>query len=456
MWQLEKSPALSNTFSNVTDPGPTTRPTPAGGTRCRWPSHKVPKLHQRPVAPAGRLANPTWVDRPGLRPRPPPALGEPRRQAPPNASSTTSSPRSPPALRPGTPVVGLHRHRGSRGRTGPPWCSGCTTPSPTARAASGCRWRSSTSNDPPSPADGHGPRPTARQSTRTPLDGRIRATSPGGRRRGAGRTGRRREGHHRIGAPAGGRSSTRSAQQGRSCSTPAMQPRWPVGRPPGQVLSRCSPLWTRAFAGPLVRYDHARAGRGEGRSAPSGRQRQRLLRHRRGRRLQVPTTETSGAEVDELRMSMPVSIRGDWPRRTQRGDPMAGGNAFSPTQVMVPTGEMRAGEAVRRGPRTPRPPPASERALGALGGAAAVINLLPTAALLATGERATAGIDFVCSNVRAAPFDLYIGGALMEANYPVGPLAGTAFNLTTMSYRGTPVPRPARGFGRRSMSPSYC
>jgi hypothetical protein len=24
----------------------------------------------------------------------------------------------------------------------------------------------------------------------------------------------------------------------------------------------------------------------------------------------------------------------------------------------------------------------------------------------------------------------------MEANYPLGPLAGTAFNLTTMSYRG--------------------
>ncbi len=77
-----------------------------------------------------------------------------------------------------------------------------------------------------------------------------------------------------------------------------------------------------------------------------------------------------------------------------------------------------------------------ERVVGALDGAAAVVNLLPTAALLATGERATAGIDFVCSNVRAAPFDLYIAGALMEANYPVGPLAGTAFNLTTMSYRG--------------------
>ena len=28
-------------------------------------------------------------------------------------------------------------------------------------------------------------------------------------------------------------------------------------------------------------------------------------------------------------------------------------------------------------------------------------------------------------------------GALMTGNYPLGPIAGTAWNLTTMSYRGT-------------------
>ena len=45
-------------------------------------------------------------------------------------------------------------------------------------------------------------------------------------------------------------------------------------------------------------------------------------------------------------------------------------------------------------------------------------------------------VDFATSNVRAAPFDLYIAGALMTGNYPLGPIAGTAWNLTTMSYRG--------------------
>jgi hypothetical protein len=39
--------------------------------------------------------------------------------------------------------------------------------------------------------------------------------------------------------------------------------------------------------------------------------------------------------------------------------------------------------------------------------------------------------------MRAAPIDVYLAGALMESNYPIGPLAGTAFNLSTMSYRGT-------------------
>ena len=46
-------------------------------------------------------------------------------------------------------------------------------------------------------------------------------------------------------------------------------------------------------------------------------------------------------------------------------------------------------------------------------------------------------IDFATSNVRAAPIDLYIAGARIEANYPIGPLSNTAFNLTMMSYRGS-------------------
>lgn len=133
-----------------------------------------------------------------------------------------------------------------------------------------------------------------------------------------------------------------------------------------------------------------------------------------------------GAEVEELRMAMPVSTRTD---RT------AGGNAFAPSRVVVPVSEdpvarfeeIRARLSVTKG----------ERALALAGVLAGVINVLPTSMLVRFARAQAETVDFTTSNVRAAPFDLYIAGARIEANYPMGPLAGTAWNLTTMSYRGS-------------------
>jgi WS/DGAT/MGAT family acyltransferase len=135
----------------------------------------------------------------------------------------------------------------------------------------------------------------------------------------------------------------------------------------------------------------------------------------------------AGHPVEELRVSMPVSTR---------HDRSVGGNAFSPTQTLVPTGEMDVTERFERIHQILSGVKA-ERVIGSLEGAANAASLLPSVALVRTGQHLASSVDFVCSNVRAAPFDLFIGGALMEANYPLGPLAGTAFNLTTMSYRGT-------------------
>jgi hypothetical protein len=45
-------------------------------------------------------------------------------------------------------------------------------------------------------------------------------------------------------------------------------------------------------------------------------------------------------------------------------------------------------------------------------------------------------VDFATSNVRGAPFELFIAGARIEANYPMGPTGGTAFNVTTLSSGG--------------------
>ena len=39
--------------------------------------------------------------------------------------------------------------------------------------------------------------------------------------------------------------------------------------------------------------------------------------------------------------------------------------------------------------------------------------------------------------MRGSPIELYIAGAKCEGLFPMGPISGTAFNLTTMSYAGS-------------------
>jgi hypothetical protein len=43
-------------------------------------------------------------------------------------------------------------------------------------------------------------------------------------------------------------------------------------------------------------------------------------------------------------------------------------------------------------------------------------------------------VDFTTSNVPGAPFPVYLAGARMLAQYPFGPLAGAALNITLLSY----------------------
>jgi hypothetical protein len=124
-------------------------------------------------------------------------------------------------------------------------------------------------------------------------------------------------------------------------------------------------------------------------------------------------------------MSMPVSTR---------TDRSPGGNAFTPTRVLVPVGSdprERFAEIHERLAVTK-----SERALNLTTSLAGLVNLLPRPMLVRLARQQVTTVDFATSNVRAAPFDLYIAGALVTGNYPLGPIAGTAWNLTTMSYRG--------------------
>jgi WS/DGAT/MGAT family acyltransferase len=135
----------------------------------------------------------------------------------------------------------------------------------------------------------------------------------------------------------------------------------------------------------------------------------------------------AGTPVDELRITMPVSTRRDH---------SAGGNAFTPTRVLLPVGiedpaalftAVRERLAVTKG----------ERALSVVDGLAGVANLLPTSVSVRLARQQVETVDFATSNVRGAPFPLFIAGALIEANYPIGPTGGTAWNLTLMSYDGS-------------------
>jgi len=135
---------------------------------------------------------------------------------------------------------------------------------------------------------------------------------------------------------------------------------------------------------------------------------------------------SAGLDVDQLRVAIPVSTR-------QRGT--SGGNSFNPSHTLLPAGDMPIEERFAAVHERLGRVKETQRGVS-LEGAVSAVRLMPAPALIGLAGRTAGAIDFVCSNVRAAPFDLYIAGAKLLSNYPLGPLVNTAFNLTTMSYRG--------------------
>jgi WS/DGAT/MGAT family acyltransferase len=134
----------------------------------------------------------------------------------------------------------------------------------------------------------------------------------------------------------------------------------------------------------------------------------------------------AGAETDLLRMAMPVSTRDD---NTAAGNAFALTRASVPVNVDDPVDHLHQVSAVLSEAK-------GERAFQLLEQLAAAANALPTSAVVRLARTQTEAIDLTASNVRGAPFPVYMGGAKVEANYPVGPLLGSAFNLTLLSYDG--------------------
>ena len=120
-----------------------------------------------------------------------------------------------------------------------------------------------------------------------------------------------------------------------------------------------------------------------------------------------------------------------------REDRSTGGNAFTPSKAHLPAHGLAPAElfnAVREVLYARRE---EVHGPGLLNSLAPVANLLPTTVLTRMARAQATNVDFATSNVRAAPFQVFIGQAKLLASYPVGPVAGTAFNLTMMSYNGT-------------------
>jgi diacylglycerol O-acyltransferase / wax synthase len=133
-----------------------------------------------------------------------------------------------------------------------------------------------------------------------------------------------------------------------------------------------------------------------------------------------------GAPVEHLRSSMAISTRSE----------TSGANAFSLVRMLIPTAEM---------PIADRFVLINEAASAARGSSnsasletlAAVAAALPTSLVTRLARTQAQTIDFATSNVRGAPIPMFVAGAQLLENYPVGPLAGVAFNMTLLSYLGS-------------------
>ena len=133
-----------------------------------------------------------------------------------------------------------------------------------------------------------------------------------------------------------------------------------------------------------------------------------------------------GERPESLRMAMPVSTR-------TRGDFAA--NRFAPSRVVVPIAIEAVDEHLVEMHRTLQGI-RQEPALEAADLLAALTAGVPTSVLVSLFRAQTGTIDFATSNLRGSPAELYLGGARIEASYPMGPRAGVPLNVTVMSYCG--------------------
>jgi diacylglycerol O-acyltransferase len=120
-----------------------------------------------------------------------------------------------------------------------------------------------------------------------------------------------------------------------------------------------------------------------------------------------------------------------------RADRAMGGNAFTPVPFQVPgDGALSPEERFRQIRDLMAERRRGVRGGGAMSAIAGIANLLPTSVTTRFARQQASRIDLATSNLRGAQFPTYIAGAAVVAGIPLGPVAGTAANLTTISQNG--------------------
>jgi diacylglycerol O-acyltransferase / wax synthase len=132
------------------------------------------------------------------------------------------------------------------------------------------------------------------------------------------------------------------------------------------------------------------------------------------------------AAVEEFRVSIPLNTR---------SDKSVGGNDFVPARVVLGASRDPIERFTAIAARLNELKSARDPGLGwALAG---LFTSLPSPLIVAVARQQIETVDFACSNVRGAPFPLYVSGARVLSNHPMGPTGGTAANATVMSYEGS-------------------
>jgi WS/DGAT/MGAT family acyltransferase len=134
--------------------------------------------------------------------------------------------------------------------------------------------------------------------------------------------------------------------------------------------------------------------------------------------------ERHGSAVDELRLTMPISIR-------TPDDPI-GGNRVTLMRFKVPVGQhdsVTRMHHIHDSCLTAR----HEPAISYTNAIAGVLNVLPRGVVGGMLKH----VDFLASNVPGFDMPIYLAGARVAEWYGFGPTIGAALNATLVSYNGT-------------------